>query len=143
STYHAELSPTANDKALASGTASLAGGLLADFQSGGGYAAGTKYTLITSSGALSGTFSSLSTLNLPSGLIASLSYDPNDAYLTLLAPQDGAIHAALTGAYIEDERLIRDAVLDHLLTSADGVRLWGEGFTAYGTLGSVNVLQHN
>jgi subtilase-type serine protease len=82
-------------------------------------------------------------LNLPSGLIASLSYDPNDAYLTLLAPQDGAIHASLVGAYVEDERLIRDAVLDHLLVSADGVRVWGEGFTAYGTMGTANPLQQN
>jgi subtilase-type serine protease len=34
-------------------------------------------------------------------------------------------------------------VLDHLLTNADGARVWGEGFTAYGTIGSANVLQHN
>ncbi len=87
STYHAELSPSANDKILASGTASVNGTLLADFQSGVSYTGGTRYTLITSSGALSGAFASLSTLNLPSGLAAGLSYDANDAYLTLVNPQ--------------------------------------------------------
>jgi autotransporter-associated beta strand protein len=148
SVYDAQFSPTASDKALVSGAASLSGTLLADFQTGVTYASGTQYTLITSAGPLSGTFASLNTLNLPSGLNASLSYDANDAYLTLSAPaapvppapvlnaQDGRIHAAIRGAYIEDERLIRDAVLDHLAQSGEAITIWGEGFAGYGEIGN-------
>ena len=144
STYRVEVSPTAADKVVATGTASLNGTVAADFAAVSGYTAG-RYTIVTSTGALSGTFAGLSTTGLPSGFTASLSYDANNSYLNLLGgdASQGLIHANLAGAYLEDERLIRDAVLDHMITPSGGIQIWGEGFSAFGAVGKTNIMNHN
>ena len=74
--------PANNQKINATGTVSLAGSL-ALTAAAGTYSAG-KYTLVTSSGGVSGTFGSV-TSNLSSftTLASFLSYDSNDVYLTL------------------------------------------------------------
>jgi hypothetical protein len=66
------------------GTASLAGTLSLFNTNNSSYVLG-RYTLITSTGALSGSFSALNTANLSSSYRYSLSYDANDAYLTIAA----------------------------------------------------------
>ncbi|WP_050044049.1 autotransporter-associated beta strand repeat-containing protein [Bradyrhizobium sp. LTSPM299] len=54
-----------------------------------GVAAGStvvkQYTILSASGGRSGAFTGVDTLGLPSGLVASLSYDPTHAYLKLRA----------------------------------------------------------
>lgn len=77
------ITPTENSVLAVSGTAALAGTFQIDAESGS-YTK-RRYTVLTSSG-LSGTFSNL-TGNLAnySTLNAGLSYDANDAYLTLYA----------------------------------------------------------
>lgn len=69
------------------GTASLAGTLSLFNSNSSAYSLG-RYTLITSTGARSGTFRTLDTTNLSSGYSYSLSYDDNDAYLTIAPSQD-------------------------------------------------------
>ena len=77
-----EISPSTADEVIVTGTASLSGQLLASFATGS-YTPGALYTLINSTGLLSGTFTSFDTLGIPSGYSASLSYDAHDVFLTL------------------------------------------------------------
>ena len=133
STYAVEVSPSAADETIVTGTATIAGTLTTSY-SGGSYTSGTQYTLINSTGALSGTFASVSATNLPYGFLADVSYDPNNVFLTLtkyLDSSDGQIYASGTTTAIADERLLRNAVLDHLLAPGDGKTLWGQGFGGY------------
>jgi fibronectin-binding autotransporter adhesin len=48
----------------------------------------------------------------------------------------GDIHASLRSAAVEDSRMIRNIVLDHLGKSADGIVAWGAGFGGYGSISS-------
>ena len=125
SVYAVQVSPSAADKTIVTGSATIAGNLTTTFANGS-YAPGTQYTLINSGGALSGTFAGLTTTNLPYSFTAQLSYDPNNVFLTLFPivdPRGGQIYAdRTTTTAISDERMIRDAVLGHLLVPTDGGR---------------------
>ena len=65
----------------ATGTAALAGSVLAQVQAGGSYAPRSTHTILQATGGLSGSFSSV-TSSSPF-LLPSLSYDTNNVYLTL------------------------------------------------------------
>jgi hypothetical protein len=78
--YLVNISPSAASRALVTGTATVAGAAQVAVQAGF-YAAGTKFTILTANGGVSGTFSSLTTSN---GLDVSLSYDADDVFLTVL-----------------------------------------------------------
>ena len=80
STYLVEVSPTAADRANATGTASLGGAVQATLQSGA-YVP-KSYTILSGSG-LSGTFGSLAAAGVPFGLSAALSYGTNTVDLNL------------------------------------------------------------
>jgi autotransporter-associated beta strand protein len=79
--YLVQLSPATSTFTKVSGTAALNG------LAGASFAAGSyiskQYTILTAAGGVSGTFSGLQTLGLPSGFTASLSYDAKDAFLNL------------------------------------------------------------
>jgi autotransporter-associated beta strand protein len=64
-----------------------------------------------------------------------------------LAQLSGDIHASLRSAAIEDSRIIRDAVLDHLnKNTGEGIVAWGAGFGGYGSLttnGNAASLHHD
>ncbi len=86
----------------ATGTASLAGSVLAQIQASGAYAPRATYTILQATGGLSGNFSSV-TSSSPF-LLPSLSYDANNVYLTLqiggfataaLTPQQQAVASVL------------------------------------------------
>jgi fibronectin-binding autotransporter adhesin len=58
----------------------------------------------------------------------------------------GDIHASLRSAAVEDSRIIRDAVLDHLNGRAPGTGVWAVGFGGYGSIatdGNASGLHHN
>ena len=74
--------PTATGLTTISGTAGMNGTLTANAASGT-YTAGQRYTLITATGGLSGTFTSLTTTNLPAYVTGRLSYDANNVFLNL------------------------------------------------------------
>lgn len=94
SAYGAEISASSADKITATGAASIAGNLFANFSS---YAVGSPYTILTSTGALTGTFASLNTLGLAgSGYHATASYDSHDVFLTVV--RDTFIWSATPGS---------------------------------------------
>ncbi|HLH89403.1 MAG TPA: autotransporter domain-containing protein [Xanthobacteraceae bacterium] len=82
-TYAVQVNPTAASSANVSGTAALAGNVLAGFAPGS-YV--SKDYLILQSTGLSGTFASLTTSGMPTGFHATLAYNGGDVFLDL-APQ--------------------------------------------------------
>lgn len=83
-TYLVEIDPTDADRTDATGSASLAGTVNAQFAPGA-YAV-NQYTILTADGGLGGTtFDTLATDNLPAGFAASLDYQGNDVLLNLSA----------------------------------------------------------
>jgi fibronectin-binding autotransporter adhesin len=70
-----------SDKILASGAAALAGGTVQVLAENQAYARQTRYTILTANGGVTGTFAGV-TSNL-AFLTPTLSYDPNDVFLTL------------------------------------------------------------
>src|SRR6516164_9033397 len=70
--YLVEISPTNADRTNVAGTATLAGTVQAAFAAGS-YVT-RNYTILSAAGGRSGTFSALTTANLPAGFSASLSY---------------------------------------------------------------------
>jgi len=75
------ITPTATGLVSASGTAVINGSATANFASGS-YAIG-RFTLMTATGGLSGTFASLNTPGLSLAFKARLSYDASNVYLNL------------------------------------------------------------
>jgi outer membrane autotransporter protein len=70
-----------SDKIVASGAATLAGGTVQVLAENQAYARQTRYTILTANGGVTGTFAGV-TSNL-AFLTPTLSYDPNDVFLTL------------------------------------------------------------
>jgi outer membrane autotransporter protein len=70
-----------SDKIVAGGTSTLTGGTVQVLAENGNYSRQTRYTLLTASGGVTGTFANV-TSNL-AFLTPTLSYDPNDVFLTL------------------------------------------------------------
>jgi autotransporter-associated beta strand protein len=82
-TYLVQISPSQSDLSIVTGTAFLAGTVLAAF-SPGSYVA-RSYTILTALGGRNGTFGALTTSGLPSGFAASLGYTGSDAIVNLTA----------------------------------------------------------
>ncbi|MES2254048.1 MAG: autotransporter domain-containing protein [Pseudomonadota bacterium] len=78
-TSFAYLTPTTNSAANVTGMASLDGALVVG-GTPGTYVIGQRYTLLTATGGISGSYASLSTAGLPPAYIGHLGYDANDAY---------------------------------------------------------------
>ncbi|MGX7876714.1 autotransporter domain-containing protein [Mesorhizobium sp. ORM6] len=72
----------ASDLIAAGGTATINGGTVEALAAPGKYAASTQYTILTAAGGVSGAKYTAATVDSPF-LTASLSYDPNDVFLTL------------------------------------------------------------
>lgn len=79
---NADLSTSANDKLLVTGTAAIGGTLNASFASGT-YTVGQQFILVTSTGALSGAYSAFNATGLSSNLLSALSYDSRNIFLTV------------------------------------------------------------
>lgn len=79
--YLVQLNPAASTFAGATGTASLNGSVEAVFLPGSYLA--KRYTIVSAAGGISGTFDSVMSVNLPSTLATSLSYDATNAYLSI------------------------------------------------------------
>jgi uncharacterized protein with beta-barrel porin domain len=80
--YMVQLNPTTASFASVTGTAALGGATVDAVYANGSYVA-KQYTILTSTGTLSGTFTGPVNTNLPANFSASLSYDAHDAYLNL------------------------------------------------------------
>jgi len=80
--YLVQLNPATASFASVTGTATLNGATVNAIYANGSYIS-KKYTILTATSGVSGTFSSLVNTNLPANFSASLSYDAHDAFLTL------------------------------------------------------------
>jgi subtilase-type serine protease len=98
------------DKLFATGTATLSGGTVLALAQPGAYGPKTIYTIVTATGGVAGTFAG-ATSSLPY-LVASLSYDASDVFLTLTRNATFLQGQALT----RNERAVASA-LDPLPTS--------------------------
>ncbi len=74
-----------SDKIVAGGTATITGGQVQVLASSGNYAPSTTYNILTAAGGITGAFDTV-TSNL-AFLAPSLTYDPNNIYLTLIRNQ--------------------------------------------------------
>jgi autotransporter-associated beta strand protein len=81
--YVVQVNPTTASTTNVSGTASLAGAVVAAFAPGS-YVS-RSYTILTADGGRTGTFNALATFGLPTNLRAGLSYTANTAVLNLTA----------------------------------------------------------
>ncbi|WP_454617277.1 autotransporter outer membrane beta-barrel domain-containing protein [Bradyrhizobium cenepequi] len=81
--YLLDVSPTTADRITVAGAATLGGTVYAAFQPG--IYLGRNYTVFSAAGGRTGTFDALTTINLPRGLSADLSYTSTDAVLNLTA----------------------------------------------------------
>lgn len=141
STYAVRATPTQADNTLVTGTATLGGANVA-VTAGGNFLPRTRYNILTAAGGVTGTFGA-ATSNL-AFLTASLSYDSNDAYLTLsrndvqfqavaATQNQRAVGIALTNAGSRPTNDAGSAILNSLYTlSAPGAQaaynqLSGEG----------------
>ncbi|MCC8984002.1 autotransporter domain-containing protein [Bradyrhizobium sp. 10BB] len=77
--YVVGLNSTASTSAKVTGTATLAGSVGASVAAGSTIA--RQYTILSAAGGRSGAFAGVDSTGLPSGLIATLGYDANNAYL--------------------------------------------------------------
>jgi outer membrane autotransporter protein len=91
--YLVEVSPSAADRTNVTGTATLAGTVLATFAPGSYLT--NRYTILHADQGVSGTFASLSA-NAPANFNAGLSYDANNVFLNLTAMLGGSA-GALSG----------------------------------------------
>ncbi|CCD94980.1 putative outer membrane autotransporter barrel (fragment) [Bradyrhizobium sp. ORS 375] len=93
--YLVQVDPTTASRANVTGTATLAGSVNAV------YAAGTyiakRYTILTATGGVSGTFSNVTATSAPAGFTSSLSYDANNVFLNLALSTPGNINQQNVG----------------------------------------------
>jgi autotransporter-associated beta strand protein len=85
-TYLVQVSPAAQSLTTitgtgGTGTATLNGATLAVHAAGGGYAFGTRYTVLTAANGINGTFANTTATSGP--VTATVSYDANDVFITL------------------------------------------------------------
>ncbi|WP_426610489.1 autotransporter outer membrane beta-barrel domain-containing protein [Bradyrhizobium sp. McL0616] len=81
--YVVQLNPSTASTTNVTGTAALAGTVVADFASGS--YVNHSYTILTAAGGVSGTFNALATFGLPADFAASLHYTANSALLHIMA----------------------------------------------------------
>jgi len=81
--YLIQLNPATSSFANVTGTATPGGAAVEAFWANGSYIS-KKYTILTATGGVSGTFGSLANTNLPANFSTSLSYDANHAFLDLM-----------------------------------------------------------
>ena len=125
SVYNVEVSPSGADRTNVSGTASLNGTVAASIASGT-YTFGQRFTLINATGGVSGSFATLT--GIPASLQGQLSYDANNAYLTL---SPNALTPSLSNATANQGKVA--AAIDTAVTTG-GVPTGGFA-TLYGLTG--------
>ncbi|NPV19634.1 autotransporter domain-containing protein [Bradyrhizobium sp. 81013] len=80
--YLVQVDPTTASRASVTGIATLNGATVNAVYAAGTYVA-KKYTILTATGGVSGTFSAVTATSAPAGFASSLSYDANNVFLNL------------------------------------------------------------
>jgi uncharacterized protein with beta-barrel porin domain len=86
--YLVEFDAVSSDLTNVTGTATVAGTVQAVFANGPLL---RRYTILTANGGVSGTFATLTNVNLPAGFAPTLTYDANNVYLSLTAALGGGL----------------------------------------------------
>jgi autotransporter-associated beta strand protein len=115
SIYADNFSPTSAGLTNVIGIASLNGTVTAN-ASAGTYNFGQRYTILTASNGVSGTFASVTTTGLPSTMRGLLSYDANDVFLTLVR---NALSPLLSGDATANQRAVAGGIDAALQTGAN------------------------
>ncbi|MCJ2089588.1 autotransporter-associated beta strand repeat-containing protein [Methylobacterium sp. E-005] len=79
--YQVKVTPTTNDRTAVTGTTTIQGGTVQILAGSGTYTPALRYTLLSASGGVIGTFTNLQTTSNLAFLTPSLSYDRNNVYL--------------------------------------------------------------
>lgn len=86
--YLVQVDPATASRANVTGIATLNGATVAANYANGTYIA-KKYTILTATGGVSGTFGGVTNTSLPAGFSATLTYDANNAFLNLAMSASG------------------------------------------------------
>lgn len=115
STLQVEVSPTANDVLNVTGTATLAGTLQIVFENGT-YTA-RKITYLNA-GTISGSFATVTALNVPAGFTFTSGYDPVTGFINLIVgvatPTNATIYTSMTTAQVDASQESNQAVMDRV-----------------------------
>src|ERR1700722_5910348 len=90
--YMVQVNPATSSFANVTGTATLGGATVQAIYAAGSYIS-KQYTILNTTGGVSGTFGSLVNTNLPAKFTSSLSYDATHAYLNLTLGFNGRRHS--------------------------------------------------
>jgi autotransporter-associated beta strand protein len=101
--YLAFVTPASSSFTSVTGTAVIGGATALAFFDAGAYVQ-KKYTILTATGGVSGTFAAITTLNAPSNFHSALSYDPNNVYLDLI------LDFAIPGGLNANQQNVGDAL---------------------------------
>jgi autotransporter-associated beta strand protein len=129
--YSTYFNPSATVLTAVSGTASVNGTLTANAASGS-YTVGQRYTLMTATDGVSGTFASFTTPNLPSYLTGRLSYDANNVFLNLDA-------SAITQSLGADAPPNQTSITTALDAAVSSGKTLNAGITSLYTLSGANL----
>jgi autotransporter-associated beta strand protein len=141
STYAVSFGPTGSSLLTATGSASLAGAVAATW-TGGAATAGSRYTILTASGGVSGVFGGLTVTGL-TGNLPVLAYDSNDVYLVF----NGLASAAVTSSFnrLAGDRigaLITHGVLAGVLDGVNEQINCDNCVSTFGSVGSLSAGMH-
>jgi len=126
SSYAVNVSPATASFTKVNGTATLAGAVNAIYAPGSYIS--RKYTILTATGGVNGTFSGLVNTNLPSNFHDSLNYDTNAAYLDL------ALTFSVPGGLNRNQQSVANALTNYFNTTG-GIPL------AFGALSPAGLTQ--
>jgi autotransporter-associated beta strand protein len=101
--YIALVTPASSSFTSVTGTATLGGASVLAFFDAGTYVQ-KKYTILTATGGVSGTFASMTTQNAPSNFHSALSYDANNVYLDMI------LNFAIPGGLNANQQNVGDAL---------------------------------
>jgi autotransporter-associated beta strand protein len=141
STYRVSLNPTATSLLSTSGSASVAGAVAATW-TGGAPSEGARYTILTASNGVKGTFSSLTFQGLSTNLPV-LAYDANDVYLVFSGPSTAAVRASLqTLAGDRQGAMVTNRVLASVLGGVNEQINCTNCVSGFGSVGSLSAGVH-
>ena len=141
STYVVSLSSTGSSLLTTTGSASLAGTVLANW-SGAATTSGSRYTILTASGGVSGTFGALTVTGLTTKLPV-LAYDANNVYLVFNGLTNAAVAASVNNIGMNRlGALITNGVLASVLDGVNEQMNCDNCVSVFGSVGSLSAGMH-
>ncbi len=131
STLDIEVTSEATSHLVVSGTATLAGTLVINYEDGTYY--GDDYDLITA-GSISGSFDTVSITGADDNTLYSLTEDSTTVTLSTISSEAGQIYSDLTTTMIDNAHVVNGMMMDHDAGDDDyGMNVWGRAFGGAGS----------